>query len=564
MKHIAAACLLSVGLTIGGCANRFAVTRIQEIPRTPTVKSDTVQYNLPRTVVTAQVTVTKTTKEPGVFAPWADLFLAALGAKPDDLIRQEQVGIKVKSAAISQSSEPDPDQVYSMAVKATAWEQLWQDRSGTMKFNSQGVLTSGLITVTNTAPDTILSLASLASGVVNRTVLAPVGGGGPEVTGATTICATKVTTEEEEILATFSKVAYLPNPKDDQTTFCQLRNPTWGATMDDLKKKAPHYADSVEAAKKHLTDDLSKIAVLRQALTEYRSMMAAIQSLPGAIQIAPAPKDVQTAFNAILQSEREDYLGNSSPEDWTPAFIYRPPSRPPQASGVPVVPVSLFSYDPAQGICMVDANQQREGIQIPDNWKVDKCASPRQVTLQVACPQGVSPSGNGCDDLAQRSGLAVKPATGVRGFPFRQPAPRLIQILDGDKEKGRAGATIAQFGPVLTLPSSLGGFSTDYDAEFDESTGALASIKFGSKAAVNKDTVDSASTLVTGTIDARQKQLASVKARADTAAQSNSVGGELDRRKTLLQSQADYLAACAAASLQCPLLVGPDGKPISQ
>jgi hypothetical protein len=560
MKYIAATCLLSVGLTIGGCANRFAVTRIQEIPKTPTVKSDTLQYNLPRTVVTAQVTVTKMTKEPGVFAPWADLFLAALGAKPDDVIRQEKVGIKVKSAAISQSSEPDPDQVYSMAVKATAWEQLWQDRNGTMKFNSQGVLTSGLITVTNTAPDTILSLASLASGVVNRTVLAPVGGGGPGAAAVHNQCATRATPEEETILDDFSKVAYLPKPEDDQTTFCQLRNPNWGNSLEELKKKAPFYEASVEAAAK----DLTQVAVLRQALAEYRSMMATIQSLPGAIQVAQAPKDVQTALNAILQSEREDYLGSSSPEDWTPAFIYRPPSRPPQASGVPVAPVSLFSYDPGQGICTVDDSQQREGIQIPDNWKVDKCASPRQVTLQVACPQGVSPSGNGCDDLAQRSGLAVKPATGVRGFPYRLPAPRLIQILDGDKEKGRAGATIAQLGPVLTLPSSLGGFSTDYDAEFDESTGALASIKFGSKAAVNKDTVDSASTLVTGTIDARQKQLASVKARADTAAQSNSVGGELDRRKTLLQSQADYLAACAAAGLQCPLLVGPDGKPISQ
>ncbi|MDQ3666549.1 MAG: DUF4831 family protein [Acidobacteriota bacterium] len=108
----------------------------------------------------------------------------------------------------------------------------------------------------------------------------------------------------------------------------------------------------------------------------------------------------------------------------------------------------------------------------------------------------VDSSANG---FAQTVATASLQEPGKRSFPFRIAAPALVRVSDAGTEKGRSELRIAQFGPVQTLPASLGGRRSSYKITYHDSTGAIKIFDMASDALIQKqnvtDLTDAATTL---------------------------------------------------------------------
>jgi hypothetical protein len=150
------------------------------------------------------------------------------------------------------------------------------------------------------------------------------------------------------------------------------------------------------------------------------------------------------------------------------------------------------------------------------------------------------------------------------GFAYRVPAPAIVSVKVGKTERAREPVSIAQLGVRATLPSSLGGFSTSYALKLDDVTGAIRSANFGSKAAVQKEMIDSAGANVNALLDARRAQLEARQTAAEEAAAAASPSAKLDAQKKLLETQVAVIEACRKLGLQCGLLVNEDGSPRKQ
>lgn len=122
---------------------------------------------------------------------------------------------------------------------------------------------------------------------------------------------------------------------------------------------------------------------------------------------------------------------------------------------------------------------------------------------------------------------------GKRGFPYRVAAPTFARLLDDRNEKGRGAVRIAQFGPVQTLPSSLGGRRSSYKITYFDSTGAIKVFDMSSDALIQKqnitDLTDAATTLRdseaarlkrdTDLLELRKKKIEAEKALKDAKAE---------------------------------------------
>lgn len=164
--------ILATLATLTGCARAYDVHRVSTAANGPRFASKAIFYALPRTVVTAQASVTKTQIRPGGCSGQATL-LAQLGvdqATQDlltDLLSRptsEQVAhrYKISDFQLGSRAEADPSQVFAVEVKGkTLQNQLLE-----LQLSETGMLLSGKNEAENRAAQfatqTFSTIASLA------------------------------------------------------------------------------------------------------------------------------------------------------------------------------------------------------------------------------------------------------------------------------------------------------------------------------------------------------------------------------------------------------------------
>lgn len=145
-----------------------------------------------------------------------------------------------------------------------------------------------------------------------------------------------------------------------------------------------------------------------------------------------------------------------------------------------------------------------------DFFHRQKAWAARPVALVVnAAPAGI----------AQAVGSANLIENGKRGFPYRVPALTLARLTDDGVEKGRGEVRIAQFGPVETLPASLGGRRGSYTITYHDASGAIKVFNMSADALIQKqnitDLTDAATTLRDAEAARLKRETDLLKARKD-------------------------------------------------
>jgi hypothetical protein len=320
----------------------------------------------------------------------------------------------------------------------------------------------------------------------------------------------------------------------DQLLYCRFRVPENRRPMYDfLDKKS--------------TEDVKRLAFLfRRAAVAYRGIERLVTDFRAALNsgFLPQPTQSRTELEQLIRKQSElFFLGSVAQTPWNPTFALRP-TQPGK--------ISLFTFSKTEGACSSYVDPKP-----PANMCKRKAATDTvEVVFEVA---RLDPH-----DLSQQA-LKFKPSNNDRGIAYRVPAPTTLRVLTEVKDQpstevGKADALVAQLGTILTLPASLGGFSTSYTFKLDDATGALRSTTFGSKALVQKSMIDSASANANALLDARRAQEKTELEQASAAAKGSSVSTELERRKALLQNQLAIMEACTKLGLSCDLLIDSSGN----
>lgn len=149
--------------------------------------------------------------------------------------------------------------------------------------------------------------------------------------------------------------------------------------------------------------------------------------------------------------------------------------------------------------------------------------TPLQVALQVD---------NAPPGFAQAVTAANLSQPGKRGFPYRVPALTIVRLLDNSVERGRSDVRIAQFGPIQTLPASLGGRRSSYKITYYDQSGAIKIFDMSADALIQQsnvtDITDAATTLRDAETTRLKRETDILKAKKD----------KLDAEKALRDAQA--------------------------
>jgi len=130
-----------VGLLVSSCIsmNQFVVTQVGEEPEK---YSQRFIYSLPQTVLEVKLEVEKTIFLPGPYRQFSEKYLGI-----SQYIREEKTEWKISGAGVSEYSEPDPMQYYSVNLVKGFFrgEEYFDLASRGLVINPMGVIASGII-----------------------------------------------------------------------------------------------------------------------------------------------------------------------------------------------------------------------------------------------------------------------------------------------------------------------------------------------------------------------------------------------------------------------------------
>jgi hypothetical protein len=133
--------------------------------------------------------------------------------------------------------------------------------------------------------------------------------------------------------------------------------------------------------------------------------------------------------------------------------------------------------------------------------------------------------------FAQAVQAAQLSQPGKRGFPYRVPALTIARLFANNAERGRSDVRIAQFGPVQTLPASLGGRRSSYKITYYDESGAIKLFDMSADALIQQsnvtDITDAATTLRDAETTRLKRETEILKAKKD----------KLDAEKALRDAQ---------------------------
>jgi hypothetical protein len=158
------------------CESEVLVTKVD--PTKPgTQRTSGVLFSLPRTVVIAEIPLTKTSLSPGNFARWTPFFYPELTT--DDFITEEKTTFKIGAPTFTTRGQTDPNQVYIAHIKA----KLFETKTLLLEMSEDGIIARAEATSKDDTIDIITSSIKTATSFVAP--LLPVGFGANE-SGVTT------------------------------------------------------------------------------------------------------------------------------------------------------------------------------------------------------------------------------------------------------------------------------------------------------------------------------------------------------------------------------------------
>lgn len=579
MRHSASstALLFSV-LCIAGCASKTVVRKIE-----PGKGVNGIVYALPKTVVTATITVQRVNDTTGSYRGYTPCFFPDV--KPEELVGNitfsDSKAFKITNGNIATRGVPDESQVYVIDSGAG----LLHKKVLNAQLTEDGVLTTSDIenkneTVTFTV-STLKTLATIAGDVLSVSAPAalrasfqiapqeipiePVQECSDELKHAIQFLQTYEVGEPDSRAqaiqaftvaynelnepngllkglsrkcpapaprsSTNNQAAPLPNPKaaGPPNKAKAAKNATSANLSSDDVQAAQRCNDEKQVEFDNSTYNHAAVAFATLAKLE-QSRRDTLASWPNGDLNSDTLKEVMSEYQDAEGKYVAYFLGSETTDVWAPVVEFTPPSAAlSEASCGSDAATGLFSYAPDQGVCTNSNNSEDLSVpDVPAKFKAHDCKSDSpKVQLSLACK---SKSQLALQVQKAETGKDGSMKTGDRSYYYRIPAKVTAAVLDVTSNRtktfGKTTIGLAQWGTVASLPASAGGSRNKYSVTLAPATGALTNFAMDSDAVLESADL---SGLETGT-KAITDQLAARRKKPSKADQ-------LDQQEKTLETQ---------------------------
>jgi hypothetical protein len=527
VSSIVAASLLITPLS----AADLNVRHIRALDRSDSQKG--AFFALPKTVVTASVTLELSKFKPGKFVDLAPVFFPELF--PDkfedyEKLKSERQSIKVKDATLAAKGAPDPEYVFWIDLKS----RLFLERAVVLSLTESGAVTSLSASADNTLPDFIMSVVSAATGIATR---AFIGGFG------TSCVAHGGKSREEWFLGLQS------GDTGWKSSFQQLRIKLQGTSaftvFDDLVKKDVVDCETSTPPKQQgfqikLDSPLSQALELRNSHKELKTNRTSYKS-----EYRGDVKAFQEAIDQDLKAITGNFYGTSEATEWVAPFE-----------------IVLTNNAIGRDFPLIQLNEDASKFCLDTKlWKGFKLPKPSffastneydcgKVTISRLQPVSLklTPIPGLFMNQIRASAKEYKIDAAGQGLPYRVPEINDVKVVYTPNEGlpntlARQEMAIAQFGFVTSLPKSLGSKKTKALLGYHESSGALKNLDTTGTPVSGKSVVDSLSGNVNSILDAESKAALAARTAADPLT-------KLQRERQLLEEKVKIKLACEALKLE--------------
>ena len=536
MRH-SALCTVFASLLLGitGCASK---TIVRPIARGQGVNG--IVYALPKTVVSATVTVQRVSDTAGPYRGYTPCFFPDM--QPSDWVKNitfsDSKSFKISNGTISTRGIADNTHMYiidsgaGILHKKVLNAQLTEDGllSSSDVENKDETVTftvSTLKTIATIAGDVLsVSSGSEAAAATNnlKAILAkppnqiptePISACSAVLEDAISKLDKEKTGKKED--RDEASAAFKQAQDDLQTLLGKLSascdDKTSLQECDDKKRSAFENSDFNHAA--------AAFKILSDLENSRRDTLA---SWPQGNLNPDALKEVLSEYQDAEAKYMAYFLGGETTDVWAPAIDYSPASKPLTGrscgegeNGA----TDLFLYVPDQGVCSIASPASGLNIpDIPDNFTAPaeacgnalhhvqlslSCTARSQVALRVRGAERSNPDGEKVD-------------AGDRSYYYRVPATVTASILDtaGTTKKtfGRNTVGLAQWGAIASLPASAGGSRNKYAVTLSSTTGALTNFAMDTDAVLESadlSGLESGTQAITNQLAAARQKKASKK-----------------------------------------------------
>ncbi len=471
-------------------------------------------FALPKTLLSTELQVQRTVKQPGTYCQFADLFYP--GVEPQVACSSEPtMATRIRSITVTSRGIPDPSLNYEVPLEGS----FMVDASETLELAEGGQILGAESEVTNRTGEVLLSILKSAAAIAGRFI---VGAGAPSTE--------KALPDEQRFENEFLAEEML------KTNFRLLPKPRREELVDLWKTQDP-FAETKRALR-------TKLFLARRSWGYLNSLADAILRMQQGIITGPAiPAQITEARARFEAGIKTDFLGSAESTTSNPVYEFVPvANRPPDKWGAsaPSESFSLFQMAPCG---VVENSETTKPVKNPFPkaffCKVTNASAIPTVSIVVAVKEKDQFS-----SVASRT--HVMPSN--PGYPYIIPTEAQVSIQNAGGDLPSQPAYLAQWGFVGALPASLGGSSQTYKITYYASTGAIKSIKATSKAAFTGATVESIAASI-GTIqEAKLKADAAERAKQEKAADELL---KLQRQRQILEEKAKIAQLCAQLNIPC-------------
>lgn len=519
-------------LLLAGCATKGTV--VTKVPGPPEPRG--VFYVLPRTVIEAKVSVTRTETEAGKYTDFAGCLLNV------KKVREPGVKFELGTPEFTSRGEPDPQEVHMIDLKAGAFEsktvQIFLTPEGLMSkssIESKNEATEVLVTTLKSLASIAVAAGKMSLSASRFTILQDL----KESQKATDEYSLQLAmrAELQKCLGAEALSAQGIGSVAEHQRAHKMRAEAFAkATSEDQRASADQWFTARQQRLEERFATYAEAKVMAERIAELEKKRQNLVSGGGGDQLAPPPLPLDT-LKAMLK-ELDDtiaaykdqyFLGTKEQKKWTGTLEMRPVCG---AGACTSAEFAFFDLSPAGGICGFSTEAAQQGLSASKDFRVDgKCAEEQQkVTVEVTRLSGERQY---VDTI--RNAFKAEPA-GERSYYFRIPGDAIVTVNSGKKgtaspekkELARARFALAQFGVTVSLPVTNGGSRMKYSVELYEATGALKNFELSSDPRLKASQVEGIGAAVKTVLDS-EDELVRLQRQIDV----------LEKKKKLKELQAE-------------------------
>jgi hypothetical protein len=508
MRHLLLVAILALTSGLTACSSK---TVVKPVPQNP-VEVNGIPYALPKTLVDAEVTVTRTQESPGTYRGYTACFFPELTAS--DLVNQvtydKSISYKVTDANFSTRGIPDQDEVFVIALNSGFLRKLTMSA----QLSEDGILTKSQVEVKNETVaftvSTLKTLATIAGDVLSvsapklKAELAP--SDSVDITNSLSSCSATLT----QVLKDIESVKADPKVikaahRDIETALKEIDGllAQLGPTTNRLRtlenQPVPKKDDRAAAQAKadelirlkqesarqqiqYLTTKYAGAALTFQKLSNLQEQRRqTIASFPSESVSVDVLKELTSEFNQAESNLLSFFMGSETVDTWVPTFEPTAPSasltvgpdgNPRDASFTDLLFKYLSDGDSSDnsGICL---SPEFSSTKIPDKFVAKRSTCSQKTGFTEI---NIALKATNSEQVARR--FTSSQHSGDRSYYFRIPARANATITGCDKDGCSDlfppnAVLIAQWGVLGSLPADTGGSRTNYSVELAATTGAL-------------------------------------------------------------------------------------------